>query len=88
MRRKGCLNVQGAILAHDYDAPLSPRGLRDPMEDKSHLDLTHHTPEVDYGVAAIEPVLLLQPLEDALCCVALLLRRAQVVFEYAVMTPV
>ena len=44
-----------------------------------HEHLTHHTtalPNVvlDYGVAAIEPVLLLQPLEDALCCVALLLR--------------
>ena len=54
-----------------------------------HEHLTHHTPALpnvvlDYGVAAIEPVLLLQPIEDALRCVALLLRRAQVVFEYAV----
>ena len=39
---------------------------------------------LDYGVAAIELVLLLQPIEDALCGVALLLRRAQVIFEYAV----
>ncbi len=54
-----------------------------------HEHLTHHTPALpnvilDYGVAAIEPVLLLQPLEDALGRVALLLRRAQIIFEYAV----
>ena len=54
-----------------------------------HEHLTHHTPTLpnivlDYGVAAIEPVLLLQPLEDALGGVALLLRRAQIIFEYAV----
>ena len=39
---------------------------------------------LDYGVAAPKPVLGPQPLEDALGRVALLLRRAQVVFEYTV----
>ena len=54
-----------------------------------HEHLTRVTPALpnivlDYGVATIEPVLIPQSLEDALGCVPLLLRRAQVVFEYAV----
>ena len=54
-----------------------------------HEHLTYHTPALPnvvlhYGVAAIEPVFIPQSIEDALGCVALLLRRAPVVFEYAV----
>ena len=54
-----------------------------------HEHLTRVSPALpnvvlDYGVAAIEPVLFPQSLEDALGGVPLLLRRAQVIFEYAV----
>ena len=54
-----------------------------------HEHLARHAPALsnivlDYGVATIEPVLVSQSVEDALCGMALLLRRAPVVFEYAV----
>ena len=53
-----------------------------PAEHWKHVRTTNVV--LEYGVAAIEPVLVAQSIEDALCCVALLLRRAQVIFEYAV----
>ena len=58
-----------------------------------HEHLTHHTPALpdvvlDYGVAAIEPVLVAQSLEDALGGVALLLGAPRSSSSMRSMTPV